>query len=150
MLASLTNPTIFSPKQLKLCVEIVTNYKKYISTCFFFHRNQFNLFPLTEVVITTNEADSFITHYFKEIHVHLLTIVFFIVESDTVKSIDVLHILQHTRHYRVLKLNSVALVRERTIPTERPPPVDEVVPTFAGRGVSRGQRNESPRPFSVF
>ena len=49
-----------------------------------------------------------------------------------------------------LKLNSVALVRERTIPTERPPLVGEVVPTFAGRGVSRGQRNESPRPFSVF
>ena len=48
------------------------------------------------------------------------------------------------------KLNSVALVRERTIPTERPPPVGEIVPTFAGRGVSRGQRNESPRPFSVF
>ena len=36
------------------------------------------------------------------------------------------------------KLNSVALVRERTIPTERPPPVGEVVPTFADRGVSRG------------
>ena len=34
-------------------------------------------------------------------------------------------------------------------PTERPPPVGEIVPTFAGRGVSRGQRNESPRPFSV-
>ena len=31
-------------------------------------------------------------------------------------------------------------------PTERPPPVSEVVPTFADRGVSRGQRNGSPRP----
>jgi hypothetical protein len=30
--------------------------------------------------------------------------------------------------------NSVALVRERTIPTERPPLVGEVVPTFADRG----------------
>jgi hypothetical protein len=29
------------------------------------------------------------------------------------------------------KLNSVALVRDRTIPTERPPLVGEVVPTFA-------------------
>ena len=28
----------------------------------------------------------------------------------------------------------MALVRERTIPTERPPPVSEVVPTFAGGG----------------
>ena len=46
---------------------------------------------------------------------------------------------------------SVALVRERTIPTERPPPVGEVSATFAGRGVSRGQRNGSPRPLnSVF
>jgi hypothetical protein len=34
-----------------------------------------------------------------------------------------------------LKLNSVALVRERTIPTERPPLVGEVlVLTFADRG----------------
>jgi hypothetical protein len=30
--------------------------------------------------------------------------------------------------------NSVALVRKGTIPTERPPLVGEVVPTFAGRG----------------
>jgi len=46
----------------------------------------------------------------------------------------------------------VALVRERTIPTERPPPVGEVSANFfAGRGVSRGQRNGSPRPLiSVF
>jgi hypothetical protein len=34
----------------------------------------------------------------------------------------------------VTKLNSVALVRERTIPTERPPLVGEIVPTFADRG----------------
>jgi hypothetical protein len=33
-----------------------------------------------------------------------------------------------------LKLNSVALVRERNIPTERPPLVGELVPTFADRG----------------
>jgi hypothetical protein len=33
-----------------------------------------------------------------------------------------------------LKLNSVALVRERTMPTERPPLVGEVVPTFADIG----------------
>jgi hypothetical protein len=32
------------------------------------------------------------------------------------------------------ELNSVALVRERTMPTERPPLVGEVVPTFADRG----------------
>ena len=32
----------------------------------------------------------------------------------------------------VTKLNSVALVRERTIPTERPPPVGEVSANFCG------------------
>ena len=31
-----------------------------------------------------------------------------------------------------IKKNSVALVRERTIPTERPPPVDEVSAKFCG------------------
>jgi hypothetical protein len=31
-----------------------------------------------------------------------------------------------------LKLNSVALVRERTIPTERPPPVGEVSANVCG------------------
>ena len=31
-----------------------------------------------------------------------------------------------------LKLNSVALVRERTIPTKRPPPVGEVSANFCG------------------
>jgi hypothetical protein len=37
------------------------------------------------------------------------------------------------------------LVRERTIPTERPPLVDEILmSTFVDRGVSRGQRGGSP------
>ena len=49
------------------------------------------------------------------------------------------------------KLNSVALVRERTITTERPPPVGEVSANFWDGGVSRDQRNGSPRPLiSVF
>jgi hypothetical protein len=38
---------------------------------------------------------------------------------------------------------SVALVRERTIPTERSPLVAKLVPTFTDRGVSRGQRGGS-------
>ena len=46
--------------------------------------------------------------------------------------------------------HSVALVHERTIPTERPPPVGEVSANFfADRGVSRGQRNGSPRPIQI-
>jgi hypothetical protein len=43
--------------------------------------------------------------------------------------------LRDTRNRKtILKLNSVALVRERTMPTERPPLVGEVVPTSADRG----------------
>jgi hypothetical protein len=41
--------------------------------------------------------------------------------------------------------NSVALVRERTIPTERPSLVG-IMPTFADRVVSRGQHGGSLRP----
>jgi hypothetical protein len=36
--------------------------------------------------------------------------------------------------YSYKKLNSVALVREQTIPTEKPPLVREVVLTFADGG----------------
>jgi hypothetical protein len=36
--------------------------------------------------------------------------------------------------YPGVKVNSVALVRERTMPTERPPLVGEVVPNFADGG----------------
>jgi hypothetical protein len=52
----------------------------------------------------------------------------------------------------VIKKNSVALVRKRTILTVRPPLVGEVSANFfSGQWVSRGQRNESPRPLiSVF
>jgi hypothetical protein len=51
----------------------------------------------------------------------------------------------------VLKLNSVALVRKLTIPTERPPLNGEVSANFCGYRVSRGERNGSPRTLiSVF
>jgi hypothetical protein len=40
------------------------------------------------------------------------------------------------------KLISMAWVRERTIPAERPPLVDEV----SVKGMPRGQRDESLRP----
>jgi hypothetical protein len=45
-------------------------------------------------------------------------------------------------------VNSVALVRERTTPTERPPLVGEVSASFCGQKVPRGQRNGAPRPYS--
>ena len=47
------------------------------------------------------------------------------------------------------RTNSVALVRERTIPTERTPQSAKLVPTFVDRGVSRGQRDGSPWPFNL-
>jgi hypothetical protein len=50
-----------------------------------------------------------------------------------------------------LKLNSVALIHKRTIPTERPPIVGEVSTNVCGERLSRGQRNRSPRQLiSIF
>jgi hypothetical protein len=49
------------------------------------------------------------------------------------------------------KRNSVALVRERTIPTEQPPLIGEVSANFCGSRVSCGQRNGFTRSLiSVF
>jgi hypothetical protein len=44
----------------------------------------------------------------------------------------------------------MALVRKRTIQTERPLLVGEVSANFCGQRVSLGQRNGSPRPYSRF
>jgi hypothetical protein len=43
----------------------------------------------------------------------------------------------------LLKLNSVDLVRERTIPTERPPLLGEVSANFADRGCRVGSVTDS-------
>jgi hypothetical protein len=48
------------------------------------------------------------------------------------------------------KTNSVALVRERTIPIERPPLLGDVSTNFCGLKVSRGHCNGSLRPYSRF
>jgi hypothetical protein len=50
---------------------------------------------------------------------------------------------------RHAKLNSVAFVRERTIPTERPPLIGEVSVNFCGQRVSRGQRNGFSRSLNT-
>jgi hypothetical protein len=61
-------------------------------------------------------------------------------------SVDIMNRVKLTK-----KLNSVALFRNRTIPTERPQLVGEVIANFRGYRVSRGQPNGSPRPLiSVF
>jgi hypothetical protein len=49
------------------------------------------------------------------------------------------------RYSPKLKLNSVALARERTIPAERPQLDGEVSANFCGLRESRGQRNGYPR-----
>jgi hypothetical protein len=54
----------------------------------------------------------------------------------------------HLRHMLKTKLNSAALVRERTIQTERPPLVGKISAEFCVLRVSRGQHNGSPRPYS--
>jgi hypothetical protein len=43
-------------------------------------------------------------------------------------------------------LNSMALVRDRTVPSERPRLSAKLVISFADRGVSRDQRSGSLRP----
>jgi hypothetical protein len=46
--------------------------------------------------------------------------------------------------------NSMVWVRERTIPTERPSLVREVIANFWGQRVPHGQRDGSLRPYSRF
>jgi hypothetical protein len=63
--------------------------------------------------------------------------------------------ISHTRisslRMRQETLNSVAVLREGTIPTTRPPLVGEVSANLCGYSVLRGRRNEFPRPLiSVF
>jgi hypothetical protein len=60
-------------------------------------------------------------------------------------------------YLKILKLNSVALVRERTTPTERPPHVGEVSSTFADRGRrvvsatnSQGRKSRFSKPEPLF
>jgi hypothetical protein len=53
-------------------------------------------------------------------------------------------------HKTKQKKNSMVWVRERTIPTERPPLVGEVTASFCGWRVPRGQRDGSLRPYSRF
>jgi hypothetical protein len=49
-----------------------------------------------------------------------------------------------------INLNSMLWVRERTIPTERPPLVGEVIANFCGYNVLSGQRDVSLGRISVF
>jgi hypothetical protein len=61
------------------------------------------------------------------------------------------NVAQDNQKYLKSKLNSVAVVRKRTIPTKRPPLVGKVSANLCGKRVLRGQRNEFPRPLiSVF
>jgi hypothetical protein len=53
-----------------------------------------------------------------------------------------------TQSQQYKKLNSLAWVRERTIPTERPPLVSEVTANFCGLRVPRDQRDGYLRPYS--
>jgi hypothetical protein len=64
------------------------------------------------------------------------------------------HLLASVRFLKLLhctsKKNSLVWVRERTIPTERPPLVGEVNANFCGSRVPRGQRDGSLRLYSRF
>jgi hypothetical protein len=58
--------------------------------------------------------------------------------------------MQAHRGRRHIKLNTMVWVRERTIPTERPPLVGEVIDNFCVYRVPRGQRDGSLLPYSRF
>jgi hypothetical protein len=60
------------------------------------------------------------------------------------------HALSQKNWGHLTKKISVALARERTMPTERPPHVGEVSANFCRQRMSHGQRNGSPRPYSRF
>jgi hypothetical protein len=64
--------------------------------------------------------------------------------------IHMLHKKGETQNQTKLKLNSMVWVRKRTIPTERPRLVGEVIANFCGQRVPRGQRDGSLRPYSRF
>jgi hypothetical protein len=49
-----------------------------------------------------------------------------------------------------IKKNTLARVRERTMPTERPALVSEFAANFCGKRMSSGQRDGSLRPYSRF
>jgi hypothetical protein len=51
-------------------------------------------------------------------------------------------------HKKNKRTDSMVWVRERTIPTERPPLVGEVIANFCGQRVPRDQRDGSLRPYS--
>jgi len=53
------------------------------------------------------------------------------ISLNTSWTLDMIHI-KVVEKIETRKLNSVALVRTRTIPTERPPPVGEVSANFCG------------------
>jgi hypothetical protein len=55
---------------------------------------------------------------------------------------------RHDYSVFITKLNFVALVPERTIPTERPPLVGEVSANFCGYIVPCGQRDGPSQPYS--
>jgi hypothetical protein len=54
----------------------------------------------------------------------------------------------HKKQTKQTETNSVAWVRERTVPTQRLPLVDEINVNFCGETVPRGQRDGSSRLYS--
>jgi len=54
------------------------------------------------------------------------------IETHTESSLIMVYVNRNTLEKLLTNYNSVALVRTRTIPTERPPPVGEVSANFCG------------------
>jgi hypothetical protein len=71
-----------------------------------------------------------------------ITVVLFKLERRSPNTTRMRYALQS-----LYKKNSVVLVRKRTIPIERSPPVSEASANFSGERMLRGQRYGSLRPY---
>jgi hypothetical protein len=154
-------------------VQILTTYVRISDAfCIYFHvycdnkrgLEWMNTFTDLSQVITTNYCNSLIGLHTLKITVKTTHKIKYSISASTshckvtvVKngysftmftlSVSLAVTLQISLYY---KRNSVALVRKRIIPTKRPPHVDEVSANFCRLRTSRGQRNGSPRSYSLF
>jgi hypothetical protein len=81
-------------------------------------------------------------------YLHIVYISFILILSSNKERLQIIGCIFPTPENT--KLNSVVVIRDRTIPTERQPLIGEVSSKVCEQRVSRGQRNGSPRPYSRF
>jgi len=107
-------------------MEILTLYSQYIYSLVLYTINNKHRFD------TNNEIHEYKTRNNNNLYRPIANLSKFN-NKAYISGIEVFnHLPQYIKALTKTKLNSVALVRERTIPTERPPPVGEVSANFCG------------------